>query len=387
LELDVDFAILNPAERDEMMSGLGIQEISLGDRSKVRHHFDTLHGLQASVPFLVTAKPNSVHSDGASRAAQVFIHEEPLDDDSRPSIQRVTTSPRRTQDTQGVSSDSIALMATATLGILSFAVQARVSANERKQQADLDRETAERDKEQTKAGKLLERVEVQLAEFIEPGLIHILASSNAWNYMADAVGLEAYLAHYQYKFISQPATPDENFTTIHITNPKTWRAIATAPLHGMYDADAEMLQGDVAKRQLYADLVEATYLPPLRAFCEMVATKSHLAPWFNPARLDKALPGLGQSWANKSSLMIVFCEVVVYARQFEAVMTRMKAGDNSLLAPTMASLSLPVMMALPMMKDAVSKKELALLGASQGKGTAAATEYMRAGAEPQAEDT
>ena len=65
----------------------------------------------------------------------------------------------------------------------------------------------------------------------------------------------------------------------------------------------------------------------------------------------------------------------------------MQAGDNSLLAPTKGNLNLVVMMALPMMKDAVSKKELALLGASQGKGTAAATEYMRAGVEPKAEDT
>ena len=38
-------------------------------------------------------------------------------------------------------------------------------------------------------------------------------------------------------------------------------------------------------------------------------------------------------------------------------------------------MSLPVMVALPMMKDAVSKKELALLGASQGKGY---TRYTRA---------
>jgi hypothetical protein len=278
-------------------------------------------------------------------------------------------------------------MATATLGILSFAVQARVSANERKQQADLDRETAERDKEQTKAGKLLERVQLQLAEFVEPGLIQILVSSNAWTYMADAVGLEAYLAQFQFEFISQPATPGENFKTIIATNPKTWRATASAPLYGMFDADAEILQGDAAKLQLYADLVEATYLPPLRAFCEVVPTKSHLAPWFNPARLDMALPGLGQSWAAKSSLMTIFCDIVIYARQFEAVMTRIKAGENTLLAPTSSNLSLPVMIALPMMKDAVSKKELALLGASQGKGTAAATEYMRAGAEPEAEDT
>jgi hypothetical protein len=217
LELEADFAILNSGERDEMMSGLRAQGMSLGDRSKVRHHFGALQA--ASAPVLFSAKPNEVHGDRASTQAG-GSHEEPQDDGTQPSIQRVATGPRRTQDTQGVSSDSIALMATATLGILSFAVQARVSANERRQQADLDRETAERDKEQTKAGKLLERVQLQLAEFVEPGIIHMSVTIDAWTYIADVVGLESYLAHLQMEFISQPATPDEKFKMIYNANPK-----------------------------------------------------------------------------------------------------------------------------------------------------------------------
>jgi hypothetical protein len=44
LEHDEDFAILNENEREEMMSGLGAQGISLGDRSKARHHFRALQG-------------------------------------------------------------------------------------------------------------------------------------------------------------------------------------------------------------------------------------------------------------------------------------------------------------------------------------------------------
>ena len=89
-----------------------------------------------------------------------------------------------------------------------------------------------------------------------------------------------------------------------------WRAIPASPLLPMLEVDIEMLQGDAAKRQLYADLVETTVLPPLRAFCEIVATKSHLAPWFHPARLDKMMPGLGQSWAAKGALLNIFSELV-----------------------------------------------------------------------------
>ena len=50
-----------------------------------------------------------------------------------------------------------------------------------------------------------------------------------------------------------------------------------------------------------------------------------------------------------------------------------EAGDNSLLALTISYMLTPVMRALPMMKAAVSKKELALLGASQGKNQGSAS--------------
>ena len=128
-------------------------------------------------------------------------------------------------------------------------------------------------------------------------------------------------------------------------------------------------------------MVEATLLPPLCAFCEIMATKSHLAPWFNPARLHKMLPGLGQSWATKASLANIFIELVAWTRQFEVVMARMKAGDNSMLVPPVAGPMNEVMLSLPMMKEAVSKKELALLGASQGNGTAAALSFTTAGSD------
>ena len=78
----------------------------------------------------------------------------------------------------------------------------------------------------------------------------------------------------------------------------------------MHNADTEMLQGDAAKRQLYADLVEATYLPLLRAFCDSMAIKSHMAPWFKPSRLGKILPMLGQSWAAKALLFGIFTDLV-----------------------------------------------------------------------------
>ena len=65
--------------------------------------------------------------------------------------------------------------------ILSFIVQARVSSNEHKKHADLDREHAGRDKEQMRAGQLLARVQLQIAEIIvsiiDPATISVAAGS------------------------------------------------------------------------------------------------------------------------------------------------------------------------------------------------------------------
>jgi hypothetical protein len=369
LELGEDFAILSDGERDEMLSGLGSQGISLGDRSKVRHRFEILHA------------PCSVTTDEVPGYTSSFMREShaDLEDAGTHSNGRTIpcTSSRRAQDSggAGVSSDSIALMATAALGILSFVVQARVSSHEQKMQAELDREHAERDKGQVRAAKLLERVQLQLAEFVDPATTSLLTAAASLNHIVFAVGVDGYTAHLQLELITQSASP--HVRTLDNTNPKMYRALAVAPLYTiLHDADIEMLQGDPAKRQLYADLVEATLLPPLRIFSNIVATKSHRAPWFHPKRLDKILPGLGRSWSVKASLINIFAELAIWAQQFEMVLSRMKAGDNSLLSPTIACTLSVVIMTLPMMKVAVSEKELALLGASQGKNTAAATAFM-----------
>ena len=114
LELSEDFEILSDGEREEMLSGLAGEGISLGDRSKVRHDFDELQRrdsrASAKTEEGLEADPeHNTHANGGALGA----------------------APRRVQDATckesggGVSSDSIALMATVALGILSFAVQAR----------------------------------------------------------------------------------------------------------------------------------------------------------------------------------------------------------------------------------------------------------------------
>ena len=127
LEFDTDFSILSDGERDEMMTMLGASGVSLGDRSKVRHHFGAL--LQDD-DARISGCP-TLHE--GMRAA----HGAPLTASNLPLIGQSEAPPRRQlQNSGGISSDSLALMATAALGILSFIVQARASANEQKKQAE-----------------------------------------------------------------------------------------------------------------------------------------------------------------------------------------------------------------------------------------------------------
>jgi hypothetical protein len=125
-----------------------------------------------------------------------------------------------------------------------------------------------------------------------------------------AVGLQ-FIDTFKYEQSALPANP--HVKTMHGANPKSWRAAAMNPFHKIVSVstsgvDAEMLMADEAKRQLYAELVEYTLIPPLKKLTNIVATKMHLASLFNIAKLDKMLPGLGQSWACKGTLYQIFAD-------------------------------------------------------------------------------
>ena len=77
-----------------------------------------------------------------------------------------------------------------------------MSASEAKDRADLDREHAEKNQEQMWAGKILERVQMQLAEFVYPATTSILAALYAWVYLSYAVGADGYIGQYQAELIT-----------------------------------------------------------------------------------------------------------------------------------------------------------------------------------------
>ena len=120
-------------------------------------------------------------------------------------------------------------------------------------------------------------------------------------------------------------------------------------------------------------------LPPLRRATELFASKLHLAQIFNPARLDKLLPGLGKSWTVKTGLIAMFAEYAIHARELEGLTARWRVGDLSILQPNMPNVVSPLLFALNQMKEKVSQRELELIGVSAGKGLKKAEESFYSG--------
>ena len=60
---------------------------------------------------------------------------------------------------------------------------------------------------------------------------------------------------------------------------------------------------------------------------------------------------------------------------------RMDAEEWSVLQPSVPGIHNVLLMVLTMMKDAVGKKEVSLLGVSSGKGTAANSAFLHVGAD------
>ena len=147
-----------------MWASLREDAISLGDRAKLRRAArgqseQRVHGGPSVWP---QVREETSLTEAESMNAYKIHPPQAVDPSVAPS--GMTSPPRRLQE--GISSDSIALIATAVLAVLSFIIQGRVAAREAKDRADLDREHALREKEQARAGKLLERVQLQMSNFV-----------------------------------------------------------------------------------------------------------------------------------------------------------------------------------------------------------------------------
>ena len=84
----------------------------------------------------------------------------------------------------GVSIEVVAIAFTGLIGMVGYAVQARSAQKASKAQASLEQEAAERDKAEAKAAKQLERVQLQMAEWVRPLVMENQSLHFGWFNMA-----------------------------------------------------------------------------------------------------------------------------------------------------------------------------------------------------------
>jgi hypothetical protein len=84
----------------------------------------------------------------------------------------------------GFSIEVAAIALTGLIGMIGYVVQARSAQKASEAHASLEREAAERDKAEAKAGKQLERVQLQMAEWVRPLLMENQSLYFGWFMMA-----------------------------------------------------------------------------------------------------------------------------------------------------------------------------------------------------------
>jgi hypothetical protein len=110
--------------------------------------------------------------------------------------------------------------------MVGYAVQARSAQKASQAQASLGREAAEREEAEAKAGPPLERVQLQMAEWVRPLAQNISYLKTGWLAICRECRLPGYPGMYSYEFVPQPATP---YIELHVnTNPATVAAYGRA---------------------------------------------------------------------------------------------------------------------------------------------------------------
>ena len=153
-----------------------------------------------------------------------------------------------------------------------YAVQARSVQRATEAQTSQEREAAEREKAETKAGKQLERVHLQLAEFVYPVQILAVHFLQTFEYAVPRCGLEDHAATYCFEWHSPPAQP--HVTIFNGGNPRRVKAIGANPFaYTLAPADLARLGQNPAKRAHWIELVTHGLLPPLRELVPILRTK------------------------------------------------------------------------------------------------------------------
>ena len=138
-------------------------------------------------------------------------------------------------------------------------------------QTSLEREAAEREKAEAKAAKQLERVHLQLAEFVYPLQQLGTHFSRAFDFAVFRCGLEDYTATYCYEWHSPPMQPHVSCV---FDGSSTIKVVATNPFaFTLAPGDLARVEVNPAKRERWIELYTHSLLPFLRELVPILRTK------------------------------------------------------------------------------------------------------------------
>jgi hypothetical protein len=148
--------------------------------------------------------------------------------------------------------------------------KAAISANAT--QHEIIQEAAERQREEDKAAKQLERVQEQMAELVHPVTMLTAGFAKALDRATFECGCDKILTMYAVEWISLPTQP--NATVFNGGNPETFKRIAASPFALTLPAeDVARLAADPTRRARWEELVVHMALPPLRELQIMIQSK------------------------------------------------------------------------------------------------------------------
>jgi hypothetical protein len=352
---------LDSAERAELVGAMKAAKVTLGDRFRV---------LQMS----------AAGAMGSSSSACLEIKTDTatvLDSETR-ALQSAGGG--------GVSGDSIALMVTALLGVGSFIVQAvtekRAARASETLQRELDRELAAREVTRNTVGAQLERVRLQMAEYLRPLVIHISILQNTMEYVCMALNMPDYLfpgggMDMGDILASPPGAPHVIFVNKGVViaaarppaRPSAASPSASPGLPHVYKLsadDAVRLEADQELRERWVE-TWVSLEPNLSAIEEIITTKYHLSEPVDITILDAGVGSLdlGCGWRDMFlSSGTLACTFVPWIRQWYSMRERWDADDYSQLEPVIPGLCSPMWCLIVAMSNICGMREMALQGAS-----------------------
>jgi hypothetical protein len=173
-----DLQMLRPVDWDELTYELKVAGLILGDRARIRQLQDRE---SASI------QRQSARATQAAAGCCVRHQDQPS---QRSVHNRRVQSDTTTNVSDGLPLDTLAILVTATLGLASYVLQAKLARDAEKSDREHDFRIAERDKMTTQAQVLLARVRSQMLDVYRPMTVALQAARTGHFYMAHELGFE-----------------------------------------------------------------------------------------------------------------------------------------------------------------------------------------------------